>query len=161
MIGSYLSIGSSPFDWELPVDCYDLISMVWCAQFSFALMHVSAHRALEYIPPLAFGSLRICIAIPFLLLSCRIQVTPCCPSQPTMTRTCTHEYMHAHKRSRTQTCVHAYKHAQAYACMHTHVHTCTYSQTSVCIYIRTHMCMHACTHAHRHTNQTTDDNNCS
>lgn len=44
-------------------------------QCSFALMHVSAHTALETIPPLAFASLRIVIAIPFLLLSCRIQET--------------------------------------------------------------------------------------
>ena len=46
------------------------------SQCAFAVMHVSSHKALEDIPPLPFASIRIAIAVPFLLLSARLQVTP-------------------------------------------------------------------------------------
>lgn len=58
-----------------PGSAWCLMGAVWVPQFAFAIMHVSSHRALEHIPPFAFASIRIAIAMPFLLLSARIQVS--------------------------------------------------------------------------------------
>ncbi len=43
-------------------------------QLSFAAMHISSHRALDYIPPLHYGAIRIGCALPLLALSARVQV---------------------------------------------------------------------------------------
>mmetsp|Transcript_7750 Transcript_7750/g.22939 ORF Transcript_7750/g.22939 Transcript_7750/m.22939 type:complete len:538 (-) Transcript_7750:1033-2646(-) len=47
--------------------------VLFLGQFAFAIMHVSSHRALNHIPPFAFSSIRIAIAVPFLLVSARVQ----------------------------------------------------------------------------------------
>lgn len=63
--------------WTLP-DVALLLSL----QLSFAAMHISSHRALEYIPPLVYGAIRIGSALPLLALSARLQV-PVLSSPPT------------------------------------------------------------------------------
>lgn len=37
-------------------------------------MHISSHRALDYIPPLVYAAIRIGSALPLLALSARLQV---------------------------------------------------------------------------------------
>ncbi len=44
------------------------------AQLAFAVMAISSHPALEFIPPLTYCALRIGLAIPLLAVSARVQV---------------------------------------------------------------------------------------
>lgn len=58
------------------------VALVLPPQLSFAAMHISSHRALEYIPPVVYGAIRIGSALPLLVLSARLQV-PVLSSPPT------------------------------------------------------------------------------
>lgn len=45
-----------------------------CCQCAFAVMHISSHGALEYIPPLPYSAMRVTLALPLLFAGAAIKV---------------------------------------------------------------------------------------
>ena len=48
--------------------------VLFCCQCTFAVMHITSHGALDFIPPLPYSAMRVTLALPLLFAGARIKV---------------------------------------------------------------------------------------